>query len=723
MLKFLSRRNRSRNALLIIFVAALIVGLIGFFAPGMNPMSSSSSSANDDDVVATVLNREITVKELRSTLNAYGQQMAQGQGAMKQIDLPTVYGIYGQQVLDGLIRKHIVQYEAEQSHITATDGEIQERIRQMFSPWPGPEQYRARLQSAGTTPRDFEENVRGSIVEEKLRSFISAAAQVSPQEIEDDYRKTNTSYKLRWLEVTPDKFRAQVTVNDADLRSYFETRKSDFYVSKEERKAKYIFVDQKKAGEAVQVSDDELKKEFNPDANIQQVRVSQIVINVPAKSPAPAAKSGDAKKDAAAAASIPASSSPTPDEEAIAKKVETIYNRAKGGEGKPAEDFAKLARELSDDAKSKASGGDIGYLNKKDKRETDDPLNRVFTMSKDEISSPVRKGDKFYILKVTDKKQPTFEESRAELLKSARERKGYTKAQEVTTEVEQKFKELKNAESVAAEINSKYGAQVATVKETPFFTQGEDLPELGASSEVDSALFELKNQGDVTEWVNVNNGFAVAQLAEKREPHEASFEEAKTKVENRYRNDKAKEIAAEQARKIAQAQTPDAMKSAADAAGIKVDERAGIKATDSIGVLVSEGSRAPIYKLKAGEVLREPIKASDSDTYVVAAVVERKDADMGEAFQKEKKGIEEKLLQERRDNLFTTHLAASQKQLKDAGKIDIRQAVIDTLIAGSPTSPGAGTPGGEPNPLGVPPRTGPRRTPQGVVPRPGQPQQ
>jgi peptidyl-prolyl cis-trans isomerase D len=718
MLKFLSRRNRSRNALLIVFVAALTVGLIGFFAPGMNPLSGSNSSANDDDVVATVLNREITVKELRSTLNAYGQQMAQGQGAIKQIDLPTVYGIYGQQVLDGLIRKHIVQYEAEQNHITATDGEIQERIRQMFTPWPGPEQYRARLQQAGTTPIEFEENVRGSIVEEKLRSFISAAAQVSPQEIEDDYRKTNTSYKLRWLEVTPDKFRAQVTVNDADLRSYFETRKSDFYVSKEERKAKYIFLDSKKAGEAVQVSDDELRKEFNPEANIQQVRVSQIVINVPAK--APAAKAGDAKKDAAA---TPPPSTPTPDEEAIAKKVEDIYNRAKGAEGKPAEDFAKLARELSDDAKSKASGGDIGYLNKKDKRETDDPLNRVFTMGKDEVSSPVRKGDKFYILKVTDKKLPTFEESRAELLKSAREKKGYTKAQEVAKEVEQRFKELKNADSVAAEINNKYGAQVAIVKETPFFTPGEDLPELGASSELDSALFELKNQGDVTEWVNVNNGFAIAQLAEKRDPHEPSFEEAKSKVEARYRNAKAVELAAEQARKIAQAQTPDAMKSAADAAGIKVDERAGIKATDSIGVLVSEGSREPIYKLKAGEVLREPIKASDSDTYVVAAVVERQDADMGEAFQKAKKGIEEKLLQEKRDNLFTTHLAASQKQLKEAGKITIRQEVIDTLIAGSPTSPDAGMPGGAPNPIGAPSRTGPRRTPQGVVPRPGQPQQ
>jgi peptidyl-prolyl cis-trans isomerase D len=719
MLKFLSRRNRSRNALLIIFVAALIVGLIGFFAPGMNPLQDNTSSANDEDIVARVLKQDITVKELRSTLNAFGQQMAQGQGANRQFDLPTIYNLYGQQALDGLIRKYIVQYEAEQNHITATDGEIQARIRQLFNPWPGPEQYRARLLSAGTTPGEFEENIRASVVEEKLRSFISAAVQVSPQEIEDDYRKTNTSYKLRWLEVTADKYRAQVTVNDADLRAYFEQRKSEFHVPTEARKAKYIFIDQKTAGEAVQVSDDELKKEFKPESNIQQVRVSQIVVNVPAK--APAAKPADAKKDAAA----PATPSPVnPDDEAIAKKVETIYNRAKGAEGKPPEDFAKLAREFSDDAKSKAAGGDIGYVNKQDKRETDDPLSRVFTMGKDEVSSPVRKGDKFYILKVTDKKLPTFEESRSELLKTVREQKAYSKAVDIAKEVEQKFKELKNADSVAAQINQKYGA-IVTVKETPFFTQGETIPDLGPSSPVESALFALNAQGDVTEWVNVDKGFAVAQLVEKRGPHDPTFEEAKTKIENRYRSDKAKDLTLEQARKIAQATTPDALKAAADAAGIKVEERAGMTGNDSIGVLVDESSREPIYKLKAGEVLRQPIKAPDSDTYVVAAVVERKDADMGEAFSKAKRDIEDRLLQEKRNNLFTAHLETSQKQLKDAGKITVYQEVIDTLIASSPTTgtPGSGAPGNR-NPMSIPPRQGPRRTPQGVIPsQSGQPLQ
>ena len=136
---------------------------------------------------------------------------------------------------------------------------------------------------------------------------------------------------------------------------------------------------------------------------------------------------------------------------------------------------------------AKAAGGDIGWVNKKEKRETDDPLNRVFNMQKDEVTQPTKKGDKFYILKVTDRKLPTFEESREQLLKEARMRKGYTKAVEIATEAEQKFKETQNADNVVAEINKKYGAQVAAAKETPFFVEGDALPDLGAASELESA--------------------------------------------------------------------------------------------------------------------------------------------------------------------------------------------------------------------------------------------
>src|SRR5262245_65094757 len=98
MLRFLSRRNRARNALLVSFVVALVAGLVIFFIPTLR--SGGSGSAEDDtSAIAKVMGRKVTVKDLRQTLNAYSQQIAQGQGRPGGEDLKMVYDLYGKQVM------------------------------------------------------------------------------------------------------------------------------------------------------------------------------------------------------------------------------------------------------------------------------------------------------------------------------------------------------------------------------------------------------------------------------------------------------------------------------------------------------------------------------------------------------------------------------------------------------------------------------------------------
>jgi hypothetical protein len=65
----------------------------------------------------------------------------------------------------------------------------------------------------------------------------------------------------------------------------------------------------------------------------------------------------------------------------------------------------------------------------------------------------------------------------------------------------------------------------------------------------------------------------------------------KTKVEDRYRADKARELAAARARQLCQARTPDALKAAADAMKMKTDERAGLTGDATIGPLITEANR------------------------------------------------------------------------------------------------------------------------------------
>ena len=122
--------------------------------------------------------------------------------------------------------------------------------------------------------------------------------------------------------------------------------------------------------------------------------VEPIVINLPKESRKRGRKdkAPDGKKDAAKE-SPPASATDSSEdqEDVVRKKAEELVKRAQGADGKPGEDFAALARENSQDVRSKAAGGDIGWVNKKDKRETDDPLNRVFNMQRTKFPSRPRK--------------------------------------------------------------------------------------------------------------------------------------------------------------------------------------------------------------------------------------------------------------------------------------------------------------------------------------------
>jgi peptidyl-prolyl cis-trans isomerase D len=699
MLKFLGGRKRSRNAVLLVFVGLMALSLIGFFSIGSGGAAGIlRGTGGSDSAVAKVGSYELTSKELTDALRSFGQQVAQGQGQNRQDDLKTLYEMYGTQVLDSLIRQKLVLYEADQLNLGASDSEVQSRLKQIFNPWPGPEQYRMRLQQGGLSPVTFEENLRASIAQEHLRSFITAAVEIDPKAVEDDYRRSNTTYSVRWVEVDPQKLRDKVQVNDTDLRAYFDGHKDDFKVTSEQRRARYVFIDQTKAGEAIQVSDDELKQDFDPERMVKQVRVSQIVLDAPKpptkKDLTPEEKEAEAKKPSV--------------EEAIRAKAQDISKRAQGSEGKPAEDFAKLARENSQDQATRSRGGDLGWINKDEKRDTDDPLNRVFNMKKDEVSQPIKKGDKYYVLKVTDRKIPTLADAREDLLKAARSRRGYSKAVEIATEAEQNFKQSKDANAVAADINKKYGADMATVKDVPFFSEGDTLPGLGSASEFETTVFELQNPNDVGDRINVDKGFAIPQFLEKRDPHDAVFEDSKDKVEKAYRAAKAAEMAEQRAKEITKAKSGDELKKMGEALGMKVDERSGLGGSDSIGVLVSEATRAPIYKLNVGEITKEPIK-TDNNVYVVALLQSRKDPDMGDAFQKARKSIEQRLLDERRNVYFSTYLAMTQKQLTDAGKIkiyeDVIAAAVDSGTSATSPSPQPGMPTQSP--------TRPRRSPTG----------
>jgi peptidyl-prolyl cis-trans isomerase SurA len=128
-------------------------------------------------------------------------------------------------------------------------------------------------------------------------------------------------------------------------------------------------------GSRVNISDEEVKSYYDrhlKDGTNVQVRASHIFIAIP---------------DGADAAAVR-------EKEAQARK---ILERARGGE-----DFAKLARELSDDAATRSEGGDLGYFGKDMLPKPIEEL--VFSMKPGEIEGPVRADRGFHVIKLVDRK-------------------------------------------------------------------------------------------------------------------------------------------------------------------------------------------------------------------------------------------------------------------------------------------------------------------------------
>ena len=128
-------------------------------------------------------------------------------------------------------------------------------------------------------------------------------------------------------------------------------------------------------GSRVSISDEEVKGYYErhmKDGGNVQVRASHIFVAIP---------------DGADAATVA-------EKQAWAKK---LLERAKGGE-----DFAKLAKQYSDDAATRGDGGDLGMFGKDMLPKAIEEI--VFSMQPGELAGPVRADRGFHVIKLISRK-------------------------------------------------------------------------------------------------------------------------------------------------------------------------------------------------------------------------------------------------------------------------------------------------------------------------------
>ena len=270
------------------WIFGVFMGFIGFSMVVMMVPGQGGSTGARPETVADVGGQEVTVADVQRTM----QRMEAGGRNIP----PQIRALYMKQVVEQLVFQHMLELEAKRLGIRVSREEREDEIRRIL---PGTfavdgaanfESYAAEVQQRYQMGvLEFEELVRQSLLEQKVRRLVTDGLSVSPAEIEEEYRRKNEKVKLEYVVLKPNEMETQVPLTESDLASYFEKNKAKYQLP-ERRSVRYILADTAQLRQAVKPGDAELHAYYDQHLDrfkVQnRIHVSHILLSTVGKTDA-----------------------------------------------------------------------------------------------------------------------------------------------------------------------------------------------------------------------------------------------------------------------------------------------------------------------------------------------------------------------------------------------------------------------------------------------------
>jgi peptidyl-prolyl cis-trans isomerase D len=360
--------------------------------------------------------------------------------------------------------------------------------------------YQSALANQGYSPGSFEAEFRRSLVSNQIATGLSESAFASDVAVANSARLELESRSFSVLRLEPSKF-LDVEVSDADAKAYYDANKADFR-SQEQLKLAFVKLSREDLAANVRTDDDELRSIFESRKEAYRTpperRASHILIQVDA----------DADDDAVAAAKA---------------KADDASRRLADGE-----DFAAVAKSMSDDPGSAEQGGDLGSFGRGVMAPAFEAA--AFEQEMGVVGPQVRTAFGFHIIRVdavTGGELPTFEKAKPDVLAEYRQ----TEAEKIFYEQAERLSNLvyeqpDNLDVAAETLDLK-------IEETPWFgvagIAGDDL--LGRSEVLRAAFGDaVLTEGTNSEAIEIPGGVIVIRKIEHRPQAERSFDEVREDV-------------------------------------------------------------------------------------------------------------------------------------------------------------------------------------------------
>ncbi len=574
------------------------------------------------------------------------------QSAMRGRQLPPdMLPIYVPQMIDDIISQRAMEYEARRLGFQVTDAQLRTTIQQMVpSLFPdgrfvGKDQYAAMLAQQGNLTIDqFENDVRRQILITRLQDVAVEGSIVTPLEIENAYKQKYERIKIEYVKIPSDKYKAELTPSDADMRSYYEHNIAN-YQSPEKKNLVLLIADQAKIEQSITIPDDELRKIYNQNQAQyhvpEQATVRHILFMTQGKPPADDAK--------------------------IKAQAEQVMNEIKSGKLK----FEDAVKKYSEDPGSKDKGGEYTIQHGQMVKEFEDAS---FTQKPGDITL-VKTSYGYHIVQV-EKREPahqqTFDEVKNQIAEQAKKSKVNDILQRASDQAQTMLtKDPTHPEKVAADLDMQ-------MVKVDGLEPGKPIPEVGPSPDFDQAVSALK-VGQVTPPVALaNNKMVVAELTGITPPKPQPFDEVKDKVKDAmlaFRLPaKVRDVANQL---IAKAKANGDLAAAAKEMGFKMETTDPFLRTDTVPGFGSANYITQAFSSPNGAVLG-PILMPDST--VVVKVVEHVPADMSK-LPAERATIRDQIKSQKASDRDTLFKAGLVQRLTAEGKIKKNQEAVNKIIA------------------------------------------
>jgi|CXWL01.1.fsa_nt_gi peptidyl-prolyl cis-trans isomerase D len=624
-----------------LWIVLIMLVLSIFVTYGMNNQGgpdNSQAAATVDGHVITLRQWQQTAQEQESQLRQmYGEQFSPE--VAKQFQIP-------QRAIAQLVNQRLLLTEAERLGLQVTDEELRQLLLEQLTGPDGKvltkDQYRQVVRQQGySSPARFEQSLREELLRAKLQTTLKQTVSVTDAEVEESYREQMDRAAIRFVQVPRVQFAADVRIEPAEIAQRFESTKDQFKLP-EQRVIEYVLVDKVLLRNQLEVPEADLMAYYQSHQDDlkspERVHARHILIKT---------------------------------ETRTADEARAILEEAKR-KVEAGQDFAALARELSEDAASKAQGGDLGYFPKG--RMTPEFEQPAFATPAGQLAGPVSSPFGLHLIQVLDHQPegvPPFEQVKSLVrARAAAERvegAAATLAQELLVKLGTEPVTSDKLKALPA------GNQAVRYAESKAFSKAENLPALGRTTELNEAVFGMTVGTLAPTPLTTGRGPALVFLKEVKPPRVPELSEVQAQVRGKIEAERQQSLA-EQAMARAKAEVL-AGKSLDDVAaelGVAVQDSGEFAKNGSIQGL---GFDKPVidaaFKGQAGELVG-PVKSTQGA--VLLRITERKGFNAIE-FNQEKDSLRDRLESEKLNQLVGSLIQSRRQE----AKIDYNSAFAEQL--------------------------------------------